>query len=120
MKRYLSAGLFLLVAFLAGRASNTPSVQAQTPQAATFIGGGPISTCAKPVGVTYLCVGTDDIIASKSGAAPVSIFTVPVVSGVASWNGLTGAVTYTPPPAPVTSVNGKTGIVVISATTQLQ
>ena len=35
-----------------------------------------------------------------------------MVSGVASWNGETGDVTYTPP---VTSVNGQTGDVVLSA-----
>jgi hypothetical protein len=41
-------------------------------------------------------------------------------AGVTSWNGLTGAVTYSPPTAPVVSVNGKTGAVTIAATTTLQ
>jgi hypothetical protein len=84
MKKYISAALFLLLAFLVGRASNAPRVEAQAPAptAWTVIPGGPISTCSRPVGVTYVCFGTDDVIASKNGAAPVSLFPGAVAAGI--------------------------------------
>lgn len=99
MKRHIISVVFLLVAFMVGRAS-----KAQLPaNAATITGNGPVSTCAKPApGLTFLCVGTDDIIASKNGGQAVSIFTGAVVTGVTSIavnGGLpqTGAVTLTIP-----------------------
>ena len=54
-----------------------------------------------------------DTSATLGGGINVSTRLNPqMVSGVASWNGETGDVTYTPP---VTSVNGQTGDVVLSA-----
>lgn len=54
-----------------------------------------------------------DTSATLGGCINVSTRLNPqMVSGVASWNGETGDVTYTPP---VTSVNGQTGDVVLSA-----
>jgi len=109
MKKYIIAGIFLLIAFLVGRASNTAKVEAQAlaPSAWTIIGGGPVSTCSKPAGVTYICVGTDDVIGSKNGAAPVSLFPNPVVAGVidVSVNGVvqTGHVVVPPIPTKATS-----------------
>ena len=109
MRKHIISLLFILVAFLVGRASNPTPVKAQLPaNAATIVGGGPVSTCAKPVtGLVFLCVGTDDIIASKNGSVPVSIFSVPVV-GVSSIsvNGsapLSGAVSLTIPSKAVTT-----------------
>ena len=55
-----------------------------------------------------------DTSATLGGGINVSTRLNPqMVSGVASWNGETGDVTYTPP---VTSVNGQTGAVVLDAT----
>jgi len=115
MRKHIVSLLFILLAFLVGRASNPRTVKAQVPaNAATIVGGGPVSTCAKPAtGLVFLCVGTDDIIASKNGSVPISVFSVPVAVGVTSWNGQTGNVVYAPPAPPVNSVNGKTGAVIL-------
>jgi hypothetical protein len=118
MKKYISAALFLLLAFLVGRASNAPRVNAQTPTptAWTIIPGGPVSTCSRPVGVTYVCFGTDDIIASKNGAAPVSLFPGAVAAGVTqiTVNGgtaQTGAVALTIPTKVVLNPVTPTGVI---------
>lgn len=104
MRKHIINLLFILLAFLVGRASNPPSVKAQLPaNAVTIVGGGPVSTCAKPIaGLVFLCVGTDDIIASKNGSVPISMFSVPVAAGVTSIsvNGsapLSGAISLTIP-----------------------
>ena|ERR1700677_1455132 len=70
-------------------------------------------------GVTNWCrTGTAELV-SINGAAYVQVWpSAATVAGVTSFNGQTGAVTYTPT-FPVTSVNGKTGAVSIAATTTL-
>lgn len=113
MKKYSAIVIFLILAFWLGR------TRAQTAQAYTMSSSAVHTTCLAPAAnAYYLCVASDGVWVSNNGAAyfQVTAPTAPVAS-VTSWNGLTGAVTYTPPAAPVTSVNGKTGAVSIAATT---
>ena len=87
----------------------------------SYVVNGPSTSCPAIVAnQTIYCYATDGPFWSKQGAAYVSMLAPPVVAGVTSWNGQTGAVTYTPPPPPVTSVNNKTGAVVLGASTQIQ
>lgn len=75
------------------------------------------STCSAPaVGVTNYCTTGVGMFISCNGAAYIAgVSCTPVVAGgVTSWNGQTGAVVYNPPPAPVQSVNGKVGAVILS------
>lgn len=114
MRKHVVSLLFILLAFLVGRASNPRPVKAQVPAiAATIVGGGPVSTCAKPVaGLVFLCVGTDDVIASKNGSVPISIFSIQAVVGVTSItaNGIkqTGDVVLPPIPSKATTTSTTT------------
>jgi hypothetical protein len=120
MKKIAALWFMALTLILAG-AYFTRSVRAQGAVAATFQGGGAHGTCTTPVAGSYfLCVATDGIWISNNGAAYFQVVAPSGTAGVTSWNGLTGAVVYSPPAAPVSSVNGKTGAVVIAATTTLQ
>ena len=122
MKECKNFAILFLVLLLFGASAemlHTHIVHAQGAGAGTFSGSGPHTSCTTPVAGSYfLCVATDGIWISNNGAAYFQV--VAPSAGVASWNGQTGAVTYTPPAYPVTSVNGKTGAVVIGATTTLQ
>ena len=96
-------------------------LRAQIPSTYTIIHTGTLANCAPIVaGQTQSCYAVEGIAVSIKGAPYVLVPLSAAVTGVTSWNGQTGAVTYAPPAAPVSSVNGKTGAVVLSATTQLQ
>lgn len=92
-------------------------------QAATFgwafVNSATLAGCPNTADTTFCKVTGDGMYLSL--AAGAAFQKVPVgpqaTTGVTSWNGQTGAVTYTPPAAPVATVNGKTGNVVITATT---
>jgi hypothetical protein len=96
MKRLLVVALIAFAAAFAGNwLSNT--VHAQTTVALQLTGNAPHATCTVTTGQTTYCFASDGLWQSLNGAAYVQL-------GVA-------------PPAGVISVNGKTGIVVLSATT---
>ena len=113
MRKYL----WLVLVFAAAFAGNWLGsvVHAQTAVALTIAGMAPHTTCLTPVaGQYYLCQATDGTWVSNNGGAYFQILPSTAVAGVTSWNGLTGAVIYTPPTAPVMSVNGKTGAIVLT------
>ena len=122
MKPFLNIAGAVGLFWLGAVAFHAISTKAQTPAAYTMSGAAAHTTCTTPVAGSYfLCVATDGIWVSNSGGAYFQI--VPPAAqtaGVTSWNGLTGAVTYSAPTPPVSSVNGKTGAVTIAATTTLQ
>lgn len=94
-------------------------LSAQTPASLvqTDVVQGSVTTCQTHAGISTFCMGTDGFVFSVLGAKYGPNLANQSAAGVASWNGLTGVVTYTPP---VTSVQGKTGAVTIAATTSLQ
>lgn len=82
------------------------------------VAGTTVANCpAVAASTSRLCVVSTGVFISTFGGSYVQAMGGP--SGVVSWNGLVGAVTYVPPPAPVSSVNGKVGAVVLGATTNL-
>jgi hypothetical protein len=124
MKKYavvVAINILLIVAFMAG------AIYAQSG-AVNFMGSMPGTTkaanCGTPTSPSICAVGDGIWIwqnATIGWCQPGISCPAPAASsGVTSWNGMTGVVTYTPPAAPVTSVNGKTGAVSIAATTTLQ
>jgi hypothetical protein len=74
------------------------AVHAQTAGAVTFQGGGPHTTCATPVpGISQTCIASDGLYQSDNGGAYWRVIQLTTSA--------------------VTSVNGKTGAVVLGATT---
>lgn len=93
---------------------STTRVKAQNTGVTQLWGSAPHTSCPAPVaGQSLLCLASDGLYLSVDGGALTQVSTG-AVAGVTSWNGLTGAVTYVPPVAPVSSVNGKTGVVVLA------
>jgi len=115
MKNYAIIVLLILTVALA----TCLITKAQTAQAASFSGAGPVATCLTKIATdpAAMCVGTDDVVFHLPGTAGYTVSLLALSkgsAGVTSWNGQTGAVTYVPPTAPVASVNGKTGAVVLA------
>jgi hypothetical protein len=95
-------------------------VRAQTGQI-VFLGATAGTTLAANCPATpttpSICVVGAGVYVWQTAAQGWFLLAPPTATaGVTSWNGLTGAVTYTAPTAPVTSVNGKTGAVTLAAT----
>ncbi|SRR6266705_1047633 len=101
-------------------------VEAQTtPTALQLTGSAPHTTCAVTPATTTFCFANDGLWQSINGGAyaQLGVATGGVTTGgVTSFNGRTGVVVPVPSDYPnaVTSVNSKTGAVVITATTALQ
>src|SRR5271154_2440276 len=85
--------------------------------------GSTLANCGTPTAPS-ICVVTPGVYVWQSATLGWQLIGATTTSGVTSWNGLTGVVTYAAPAAPVSSVNGKTGAVTIAAssttTTTLQ
>jgi hypothetical protein len=95
--------------------------RAQTPGPFQFaVGAATHTSCTVTPSVTIYCFPSDGLWVSLNGAPFVLAQTGS--SPVLSFNGRTGAVMPLPSdyPALVSSVNGKTGSVVITATTTVQ
>lgn len=112
MRKYLVLAyiLALVLTYWAGRVFK---VRAQTTAPwQVGVSSATHTSCTVVTGTTQYCFASDGLWVSLNGAAYVQVQTgTPVAAGVTSFNGLTGAVTYTPP---VVSVNGKTGSVILS------
>ena len=112
MKKTILA--ILLLAIFAFNLARLVKVEAQGAAPFSFSVSAPHLNCpAVVVGVSQYCFATDGIWQSLNGAAWTQVG-VPTLTGVTSWNGQTGAITYVPPSSGVSSVNGKTGAVVLS------
>ena len=113
-KSILLAVVFGLICFAIGRTQGTGPVEMVSLGGAAGPGScGPVAAA----GNGEMCLASNGLFVSFNGGAWTQVSAGAVTTGVTSWNGMTGAVTYTPPTAPVTSVNGKTGAVIISAST---
>jgi hypothetical protein len=110
--------LLVLLVYQKAKAQVSGTTVSFTAVPSTAISTG----CPLPtVGYTIYCQASDKYQISANGSPYIVIWPAgTVTAGVTSWNGQTGNVVYTPPIAPVQSVNGKTGTVVISANTTLQ
>jgi hypothetical protein len=123
--KIFSISLAVIVVVLA--TMNLGQVHAQVPTFFEFgvpssstMASCPVPPASTPAMTTYCFTGDGKPSYSVNGA-PFQLVVVasPVVTApVTSVNGQTGAVVI--PPAPVVSVNGKTGAVVLAATTALQ
>ena len=117
MKKDIIIGSLALIAAAALLSHFT--ARAQTTSAPYQWSVSPSTTIANcmvvPNQTTFCPTGDGHINVSPNGAAFVCAANCGVAANVVtSWNGQTGAVVYTPPPPPVTSVNNKTGAVILS------
>jgi hypothetical protein len=108
--------LGLLLALAAVSAPWVVGLRAQT--AIPFqmaVGAATHASCTVTAATTQYCFAADGLWVSLNGAVYTQIGVV-AVTGVSSFNGRTGAVLPVPSdyPAPVTSVNSKTGAVVLA------
>lgn len=110
VRLFVGSLVFILAAAILTR-GQTGAIQYFAPPAGTTT-----ANCGTPTSGFPLCgVATGWYV--WSGTAWVQLGVAAAPAGVTSWNGQTGVVTYTPPAPPVVSVNGKTGAVVLGATT---
>ena len=120
IKKYWLGLLLGIAAFSAPWVLN---LRAQTPPSPfqMAVGSGLHTACTVTATTTTYCFASDGLWVSTNGGAYSQIGVV-AVTGVSSFNGRTGAVMPVPSDYPdaVTSVNGKTGVVVLTGTTTIQ